>query len=253
MAEIPNRTLQRGLEMLELLGENPAGLPLSELTQRLELPRSSAFNLAQSLVKLGYAFQEPESGKYRLGLKMFETGASAVQQMDVMELIRSCMAEIHERINETMHVGVRSGTETVYIDKRDSTQSIRMSSFVGAHAPLHCTSLGKAILSTYSDEEIRSLYDTETLPAITQHTITTVAELLFQMQGIRQKGYAVEREENNENVCCVAVPLRGGNGRAVYALSISAPLFRMGERELTHCAQLLLEAQHRIERFLKDA
>ena len=253
MAEIPNRTLQRGLEMLELLGRNPGGLALSELTQTLELPRSSAFNLAQSLVKLGYAFQEAESGKYRLGLKMFETGASAVQQMDVMEIIRSCMAEIHEKINETMHLGVRSGTETVYIDKRDSTQSIRMSSYVGAHAPLHCTSLGKAILSTYSDEEIRQLFDMETLPAITQHTITTVAELLFQMQTIRRLGYAVEREENNANVCCVAVPLRNAEGRAVYALSISAPLFRMGEKELSHCAQLLLKAQPRIERFLKDA
>ena len=80
-----------------------------------------------------------------------------------------------------------------------------------------------------------------------------MAELLFQMQTIREKGYAVEREENNANVCCVAVPLRNQSGRAVYALSISAPLFRMGEEELAHCAQLLLEAQPRIERFLKDA
>ena len=80
-----------------------------------------------------------------------------------------------------------------------------------------------------------------------------VAELLFQMQDIRRKGYAVEREENNENVCCVAVPLRNRSCRAVYALSISAPLFRMGEEALQRCAQLLLEAQPRIERFLQDA
>jgi len=253
MAEVPNRTLQRGLQLLELLGKHPEGLTLAELTQMLSLPRSTGFNLAQSLVKMGYAFQSEDTGKYRLGLKMFETGASAVQQMDVMEIIRTCMTKIHGQINETMHLGVRSGTETLYIDKRDSTQSIRMSSYVGAHAPLHCTSLGKAILSTYSDDEIRQLYGVETLPAITEHTITTMAELLFQMQAIREKGYAVEREENNENVCCVAIPLRNRSGRAVYALSVSAPLFRMGEREQEHCAQLLLEAQPRIERFLKDA
>lgn len=253
MAEIPNRTLQRGLQMLELLSRHSGGLSLSEISQLLELPRSTAFNLAQSLVRLGYAFQDSDSSRYRLGLKMFETGAGAMQQMDVMELIRSCMAEIHNQINETMHLGVRSGTETVYIDKRDSTQSIRMSSFVGAHAPLHCTALGKAILSTYTDEEIRALYADEMLPAITQHTITTMAELLFQLQSVREKGYAVEKEENNENVCCVAVPLRNASGRAIYALSISAPLFRMGEREIVNCARLLLEAQPRIERFLKNA
>jgi len=253
VAEVPNRTLQRGLEMLELLAVHADGLTLSELSQRLSLPRSSAFNLAQSLVRLGYASQHSETGKYRMGFKMFEIGAGAFQRVDVIELIRECMGDIHARINETMHLGVRSGTETLYIDKLDSTQSIRMSSYVGAHAPLHCTSLGKAILSTYSDEEIRDLYRTENLPAITEHTITTMAELLFQLQSIREIGYAVEREENNANVCCVAVPLRNRSGRAIYALSISAPLFRMGEKEIAHCAQLLLEAQPRIERFLKDA
>jgi len=253
VAEIPNRTLQRGLEMLELLAAHADGLALSELAQRLCLPRSSAFNLAQSLVRLGYASQHLETGKYRMGLKMFEIGAGAVQHVDVMELIRECMTEIHAKINETMHLGVRSGTETVYIDKLDSTKSIRMSSYVGAHAPLHCTSLGKAILSTYPDEKIRDLYRDVHLKALTQHSITDMEELMEQLVQVRRLGYAVEREENNENVCCVAIPLRNRSGRAVYALSISAPLFRMGEEALQHCAELLLEAQPRIERFLRDA
>ena len=191
--------------------------------------------------------------KYQLTFKTFEVGAAVVKTTDVTQVLRQYMQQAFAECNETMHCGVRVDRDVLYIDKIESTQSIRMSSYVGAHAPLHCTSLGKAILSTYSDEEIRALYQTETLPAITQHTITSVAELLFQMQDIRRMGYAVEREENNENVCCVAVPLRNGNGRAVYALSISAPLFRMGEKELAHCAQLLVEAQQRIERFLKDA
>lgn len=252
MAEIPNRTLQRGLEMLELLAAHPDGLALRDFSQKLDLPRSSAFNLAQSLVKLGYASQQEDTGRYRMGLKMFEIGAGAVQQVDVMELIRECMAEIHSRINETMHLGVRSGRETLYIDKLDSTQSIRMSSYVGAHAPLHCTALGKAILSTYADEEITSLYQDKPLKAFTAHSITSMDQLFSQLKNVRQDGYAVECEENNENVCCVAVPLRNRTGRAVYALSISAPLFRMGEEARRHCAELLMEAQPRIERFLKN-
>lgn len=252
MAEVPNRTLQRGLEMLELLSKHPDGLALCELTHALALPRSSAFNLAQSLMQLGYAYQTEDSGKYRLSLKMFETGASAVQHMDVMELIRSCMGELHAKVNETMHLGVRSGTEVLYVDKRDSTQSIRMSSYVGARAPLYCTALGKAILSTYTDDQIIALLGNQKLPAVTEHTITSMSGLLCQLQTVRQEGYAVEQEENNENVCCVAIPLRARNGQAVYALSISAPLFRMGEAERKRCAQLLLEMQPRIERFLKS-
>ena len=105
MAEIPNRTLQRGLDMLELLGTHAEGMALCELAQALRLPRSTAFNLAQTLTKLGYATQQEDTGKYRLGLKMFEIGAGAMHQIDVMEVIRGCMAEVHHTINETMHLG----------------------------------------------------------------------------------------------------------------------------------------------------
>lgn len=252
MAEVPNRTLQRGLDMLELLGAHPEGMALCELTQALSLPRSTAFNLAQSLVKLGYASHREDTAKYRLGLKMFEIGASAVNQVDVMELIRGCMAEVHEKINETMHLGVRSGRDTLYIDKLDSTQSIRMTSYVGSRAPLHCTALGKALLSTLDDDEVRALYADGEMEAITPHSITDLDALLKQLHSVRETGYAVEREENNENVCCVAIPLRNRVGKAAYALSVSAPRFRMGESELERCAGLLKTIQPRIERFLRS-
>ena len=252
MAEIPNRTLQRGLAMLELLGAHPEGLALCELDQALGLPRSTAFNLAHTLIHLGYASLQPDTGKYRLGLKMFEIGAQAMNQVDVMEVLRGCMAEIHQKIDETMHLGVMSGTDTLYIDKLDSTQSIRMTSYIGSRAPLHCTALGKALLSTLSDDEVCRMYGDAPLEAVTPHSITDMPALLGQLERIRLRGYAVEREENNENVCCVGVPLRGKDGRALYALSVSAPIFRMGEKEIVNYAELLLEAQPRVERFLKN-
>ena len=253
MAEIPTRTVQRGLDMLELLGTHAEGMALCELAQALHLPRSTAFNLAQTLTHLGYATQQEDTGKYRLGLKMFEIGAGAMHQVDVMELIRSCMAEVHHKINETMHLGVRAERDTLYIDKLDSTQSIRMTSYVGSRAPLYCTALGKAILSTMDDAQVRALYADVPMTALTPHSITSVDKLLEQLAAVRSRGYAVEREENNENVCCVAIPLRNREGRAVYALSVSAPSFRMGEDEITRCAGLLLDIQPRIEPFLKNA
>lgn len=252
MAEIPNRTLQRGLEILRLLGEHPEGMALCELAQALRLPRSSAFNLAQTLACLGYATHQEDTGRYRLGLKLFEIGAGALNQVDVMEVIRGCMAEVHQKINETMHLGVRSERDTLYIDKLDSTRSVRMSSYVGARAPLHCTALGKAILSTMEEGQIRSLYEGQTLEAVTPRSITSLEALLAQVAQAREAGYAVEREESNDNVCCVAVPLRNREGRALYALSVSAPSFRMDEEALLRSAGLLKEIQPRIERFLQN-
>ena len=184
---------------------------------------------------------------------MFEIGAGAMHQVDVMELIRGCMAEVHHKINETMHLGVRAERDTLYIDKLDSTQSIRMTSYVGSRAPMYCTALGKAILSTMDDDEVRRLYADTPMTALTPHSITSLDRLLEQLAEVRSRGYAVEREESNENVCCVAIPLRNREGRAAYALSVSAPSFRMGEEAIAHCADLLLGIQPRIEQVLKNA
>lgn len=117
--------------------------------------------------------------------------------------------------------------------------------------PLYCTALGKALLSGMTDDQIRRLYGQEKLKAYTPHTITDVETLLSQMETIRQDGYAVEREENEPNVCCVAVPLHNAAGEAVYAMSVSAPAFRMQEEELRRCVELLGEIRDRIEPYLK--
>ena len=251
MAEIPNRTLQRGLEMLEILSTHPQGMALCDLTHAMELPRSTAYNLLQTLVCLGYAVPAADGAKYVISSRMFEIGSAGMQDRDAMPLLREGMRQIQSALNETVHLGVRSGSETLYIDKLDSTRAIRMSSRVGTRMPLYCTALGKALLSGMTDEQIRRLYGQEKLKAYTSHTITDLETLLAQIGAIRRDGYAVEREENEPNVCCVAVPLRNAAGEAVYAMSVSAPAFRMQEEELHRCVKLLGEIREKIEPSLK--
>lgn len=251
MAEIPNRTLQRGLEMLEILSAHPQGMALCDLTHTMNLPRSTAYNLLQTLVCLGYAVPSADGGKYVMSSRAFEIGSAGMQDRDAMPFLREGMRQIQSELNETVHLGVRSGSETLYIDKLDSTRAIRMSSRVGTRMPLYCTALGKALLSGMTDDQIRRLYGQEKLKAYTPHTITDVETLLSQMETIRREGYAVEREENEPNVCCVAVPLHNAAGEAVYAMSVSAPAFRMQEEELRRCVELLGEIRDRIEPYLK--
>ncbi len=252
MAEVPNRTMLRGLGMLELLSAHPEGLALCEMAEEMDLPRSTAFNLAHTLTELDYAWYSEDTGKYFLGLKMFEVGSSAINRIDIMKVIRGAMAGIHRQVNETMHLGIASDRDMIYVDKLESTRSIRMSSYVGSRAPLYCTALGKAVLASMRDEQVARLYRSVPLEAFTPHTITTMPGLLKQLESIRRQGYAVEREEYNESVCCVSVALRNGEARALYALSVSAPVFRMGESEIGQYSDLLLKAQQHIERFLRD-
>ncbi len=251
MPETLNRTLSRGLEMLELLSEHPDGLELHQIAKAMQMPKSSAFNLIHTLMQYKYLRKPDNSSRYQLGLKLFEVGSAAVNHVDVTGVIRQYMADIYRACNETMHCGILSGSDVLYIDKMESTRSIRMSSHVGVRMPLHATAMGKAFLACLPEDEVRGLYDGRELLSLTPHTITDMGMLLNQLEAVRQAGYATETQESNMNVSCIGVAIRDRDGYPAYALSISAPSFRMGEEEIATYSQMLLRAQRKIQRVLR--
>ena len=253
MAEIPNRTLSRGLKMLEMLSQNPDGLALFELAQAMELPRSTAFNLARTLTDLDYVWFNAETNRYTLGLKMFEVGSMAIQRIDILSVIRSCMTEINQQINETMHLGIRTERDVLYIDKMESTRSIRMTSYVGRRVPMYTTALGKAILAGLKDNYVGALYRTTEFNAQTKRTISSRQELLRQLALIRERGYAIERDESVQGISCAAVALNDHQGQPMYAISVSVPSFRVTEMDLERYGRMLLAAKEKIERFSRAA
>ena len=251
MPETLNRTLSRGLEMLELLSEHPEGMELHQIAKTMQMPKSSAFNLIHTLMQYKYLRKIDNSSRYQLGLKLFEVGSAAVNHVEVTSVIRQYMADISRACNETMHCGILSGLDVLYIDKMESTQSIRMSSHVGVRMPLHATAMGKAFLSCFTEDEVRSMYDGRELLSLTPHTVTDMGVLLRQLEAVRQSGYATETQESNLNVSCIGVAIRDRDDRPAYALSISAPSFRMGENEMAAYGQMLLRAQRKIQRVLR--
>lgn len=250
MAEAANRTLQRGLSMLELLSEHPDGLELHEIAAALSLPKSSAHNLVQTLLTTRYVRLSP-TGRYQLTLKTFEVGAAVVQGTDINQVVRQYMLKAFHECNETMHCGVLSGRKVLYIDKIESTRSIRMASHVGIRMPLHATAMGKAFLAVMGEKDARKLLDAEPLEKLTPNTITDVDALIRQLEEIRRRGWALEDEENTENVCCVGVAVLDRDAAPAYALSISVPSFRMSGDVQERYGELLLTAKRRIERVLR--
>ncbi|MBQ8537551.1 MAG: IclR family transcriptional regulator [Clostridia bacterium] len=247
--EVLNRTLQRGLAILELLAETPQGMTLGQIAAHLDLPKSSAFNLLHTLEDAKYLRMTPQ-GAYQLSLKMFEVGAQAVNQVDVTAVLRQYMGDIHQALDETTHLGVQSGLEVLYIDKLESTQSIRMASRIGARMPLYATAMGKAFLACMTDDEVRALYKGQPLTPLTPNTLTDVEALIRQLHEVRRSGVAMEREENSPDVSCMAVVIRNRQNEPVYALSISAPSFRATPENLQAFSQALLRAQRKIQRVL---
>ncbi len=251
MPETINRTLARGLEMLELLGEHPEGLELNQIAKQMMLPKSSAFNLVYTLVHLKYVRKQEETGRYQLGLRLFEVGSAAVHHVDITSVLRQYMGDIAKVCNETMHCGVLSGMDVLYIDKIESTQSIRMSSHVGTRMPLYATAMGKAFLACLPDIKVREMYANIPLAELTPHTIASLEDLIGQLAQIRRLGYATENQESNLNVSCIGIAILNRDDLPEYALSISAPSFRMEEKEILAYGQLLLRAKRKIERVLR--
>ena len=250
MGETLNRTLQRGLNILELLSEHPDGLELHEIARALTLPKSTAHNLMQTLLAMRYVRLTP-AARYQLTLKTFEVGAAVAQGTDVGQVLRQYMMKAFAECNETMHCGVLAGRKVLYIDKIESTRSIRMASHVGIRMPLHATAMGKAFLAAMDDRQVRALLSGEPLERLTPSTITDMDALLAQLAEIRARGWATEAEENAENVCCVGVAVMDRDGQPAYALSISVPSFRVDEALTARYGALLMQAKHRIERVLR--
>jgi len=125
-----------------------------------------------------------------------------------------------------------------------------MISYVGKRAPLHCTALGKLLLAYLTEEERRKILEQKALPPLTENTITDKRELEKELNKVREQGFALDREENEKNVCCVAAPIRNHQGRVIAALSISSPTFRIDKKIQDNLKEALLMTSEKISQRL---
>lgn len=224
----PIQVAEKLFLVIETLAENGA-MGIMELSNSLGYHKSTTHRLVNSLVCMGYIRQDEESLKYSLSLKFLEIGSKILEQTNMASLIHPSLKKLSEQTGETVHLVRREGTEAVYIDKVESNvSSIRMVSRVGSRIPLYCSGVGKALLAGLKDEEIKEIWEASDIRRLTPYTITSFDELMKRMKTVRDGGYAVDDEENEEGVRCIAVSLPDYHKEPVYALSISAPVGRMG-------------------------
>jgi DNA-binding IclR family transcriptional regulator len=219
--------LLRGLDILELFLTENATLSAPDITLRTGLPRTTVHELLVTLTARHYLTRDEPTGHYRLGLRLFQLGNAYGERLDLAGASTEVARGICAECNETVHVAVRDGANVVYIAKVDSSRAVRMVSAVGRTLPAHCTAVGKALLADLTDTELAELYPARTkLAALTEHSITGVAELRAQLREINERGISVEQCESNPDVCCLAAPVRDHLDRTVAALSISVPAAR---------------------------
>ena len=224
-------SVERAVDILELISMSDGALGVTEISESLQLPKSTVFRLLSTLSYKGLVKKEEEPRKYKLGIKLFELGSEVFNELELRDEIRPFLAELVKAINETGHFVIEEQGEVVYIDKVESTQTIRQYSRVGRRAPLHCTAVGKAILAFKSQKEIESLIKDRGLAKFTANTITDYEVLKKELSEIRKNGFAVDDEEIQEHLKCVAAPIFNYCGEVVGAISISGPTARMGDED----------------------
>ncbi len=250
MPQEQHRATSRVLDLLELLsGADGTGYTLTELSQALDIPKSSLFPILHTLEQRRYVLWDKRSGQYSIGVSAYVLGASFPAQRGLVAL-RHVMQEVVDRCQETCQLGVLDQGSILYLEKVDSPQAIRLISRVGDRLPANATALGKALLSGLSDDEVQTLW-TAGLPRLTSHTVTELPQLLTQLAQIRRTGIAFEREECAQQLACWAVPLRR-QGRVFAALSVSVPLFRCTEEKEALVCRCLLEARDEAEQLAES-
>lgn len=205
---------------------------VSELARELDLSTSSVHRILATLRTEHLVEQDVDTGRYRLGLAIYDLAAAVTAGFDLSHAILQPMAVLRNQTGETVHVAVLDGREVVYVERLDSPHTLRMFLDVGRRNWAHCTGTGKVLLAALPIVDLDRLLDGWNLEAVTEHTITDREALRTQLEDVREDGYAVNLGESEQGVVSVSAPIRDRSGQVVASMSVAGPDTRM-DQDLT--------------------
>ena len=226
------QSVDRTLTILEVLSDYSDGLGITEISERVNLHKSTVYRLLSTLTYKGYVVQDEESSKYKITFKLFELGSKKVDKLDLLKSSKPYTKMLMESVNEVVHLIIREDNEIVYIDKVEANNTISMKSRIGNRAPLYCTATGKAMLAFLPEEEVLKIWKSSKIIRLTENTITDFILYKKELQEIKKIGYAIDDEENEMGVKCVGAPILNIKGDVAGAISVSGPIHRITEDKM---------------------
>lgn len=244
------QVVDRALALLEVLSHHGPDLTLGQLSEMLKLHKSTAHRLIMVLERHRLIEKNSNTGKYRLGLKLFELGTKAIGQLDLRERAHPFLERAVVDTGETVHLCVYDDGEVVYLDKVEPARSVRLASSVGRRNPAYCTAVGKAIMAFLPETQVEVAAQKHGFRQLTRKTIRNILELRAELIKVRKLGYALDSEENEEGVCCVGAPVWGFGQHPIAAISVSGPTFRMTAEKIVIVAQSVVAIANALSREL---
>ncbi len=243
------KSLGRAFSILEQFSSGERALGVTTIAKRVGLHKSTCFGLLHTLQRLGYIQHDAENGQYSLGLKTFELGQAYIAGMDLRNVTHPILLDIVAKTNETAYLVVPERHRAVYIDKVEAPHAMIISPRIGQEASIHSTAAGKVLLAHMSEED-RAKVMSGGLQRFTLQTITDVDQLREHLQRIRECGYAIDDEEQEIGLRCVAAPIFNASKQAVAAVAISGTSPRISRARLDQLSPIIKQSTQEISRLL---
>jgi DNA-binding IclR family transcriptional regulator len=230
----PVQSVYHALQLFEVFrtAENKDEFGVTELSKSLGLHKNNVFRLLATLASRGYIEQNFNTENYRLGIGIFNLGQKFVSKLGILKLSRPFMEKIVAEVNESVYIGILREGNVIYLDIVETNLPVRVVSRVGKDVPAYCTAIGKVQLAYSSEEEINKIYMGARLKRYTDNTITSLPVLKKDLRSVAENDYALDNQEFEERVRCVAVPVKDYLGIPVAALSVTGPACRMTDERI---------------------
>lgn len=246
------QVLERTAEILECFTNGEPQKSLLEISRETGLNKSTVFRILDTLDSLGWVARSSKDGSYRLGLAIFKLGNWAIKGLDFYDVSHPHLEHLAKITGQTVHLGIHDNGKILYLNKLENPGTIiSQPSAIGYRLPMHCTAMGKVLLAFSDNEEtLNNIIEKGKLKKFTKNTITKKNILIEELEDIRNKGYAIDNEEVQTGLCCIAAPIRDYTGRVIAAISVSGlkPVFNA--RRISSLASNVVKSAQYISRDL---
>lgn len=244
------QSLDRALRILDLFDEYETELKITDISERMQLHKSTVHSLLKTLQSRNYIEQNIENGKYRLGMKLFERGNLVIRSLDIRTISKKYLIDLSVKTGNTVHLVILEGKEGIYIDKVEGSSATVLYSRIGRRIPVHCSAVGKALVANKDGGELEEILDGYVYKKQTPNTITDESTFISELEKVRENGYALDIEENEPGITCLAVPIWDHSGSVVAAMSMSQHTAGVDDDKMVHTVKMLKEAANKISKEL---
>jgi IclR family acetate operon transcriptional repressor len=244
------QSLTRGFSILEALAKSGAGLTLTDVAHRVQLPPSTTHRFLSTLERMGYVYQAGDLGLWYVGLQAFTVGTTFLANRDFVAQSHASMHRLMEQAGETANLAILDGTEAVFIAQVQCHEMMRTLVKLGSRVPLHASGVGKALFAALADEQIDAILKVRGLPRITENTIVVPETMWAALRVIRQRGYSFDDEEHARSTRCVGAAIYDEHAEPLGAISIAGPSTRLADERIRQLGPIVAHIAEELTRHL---